>query len=122
VALAQFQRLGDKKSSGVERGKKRHFKRLHQFVAASHEPALQQCRLYRDVFCGLGQAGGQCAHTGANFKAAIPATANEGFDAAFQFGVEIGVESIRHQHQHIHVGKWKQLTAAVSTHGQQGQR
>ena len=50
-----------------------------------------------------------------------PRTLTLGDAVAMIVGIVIGVECIGQEHQHIHIRKWKQLAAPVTTHGQQGQ-
>ena len=122
VALAQFQRLGDKEGPRVHGLEKRSLELLHQFGIAGDQPVLQQGGLYSDVFGCLGQAVAQGAHAGANFQPHIPAAADKCLDTGLERGVVVRVEPVRQQHQHIDVGVREQLATAKATNGQQSER
>ena len=122
VALVQFQCFGYEECLRVNGRHEPFLEIAKQGRAAGDQAGFQQRRLHGHVFVGLAQAGADGAHTGANFKACVPATANELFQPRLQRSVVVGRLVVRQQQQHVHVGVRKQLPAAKPAHRNQGKR
>ena len=114
VALAQLQRLGDKKCTSVQGLSELHAKVVEQRRVARHQARLEHRGLHGDIPGRLFQALRHGTHARADFQPQVPAGADERLYARLQCGIALGRLCICKQQQDIDIRTGKQLGTAVA--------
>ena len=122
VTLAHLQGLGHEEGLRVHGRVETPAEIREQARVAVDQPGLQQGGLHGYILGGLRQAVGRGSHAGSDFKADVPATADEGFDARLEGVVGLGRSVVRQHQQNVDIRVGEELPAAESADGHQGER